>query len=614
MVCYGLPSPSSGVPSTDDGQSHTQPNEETTQPNEEPTQVNTELTQPNTESPPLGEEPLPLVEQRVQSTEEPRLWDRESVHFSISECLKLRLGRQQTIDLDWNKLRVPPLSDCVAAARVIIHPKIGGVYFTPYRKVGAFDQWVDVPVEGHLFPAQVLAIVPDKEQIGVAVTHEETLLHIFFGTENHEVAFINQSHHSIFISPLRQERSNPLQPLEAANVPVGHWTITAKGYPLFEIKVLERMDQPTASCLHIKRAASPDEGFSKRRRLSNSREATGSGSTTLESAPQLVSSKNPLIELQEGESMHVGSAREGYWLTHLGTVYENEHSVVWRGLHSWFPGMDIVVKVLKANDNDAMSMIDTAKRWVREITIHGNLENHPAIVPLVDYDARFFCLYIEYIDAKSLGRHAWPDARFNGSLTDARKIFGDIAAALSVAHANKIVHGDIKPSNILYSATCGAVMVDFGLSFPCNDPPRHGGTPWYLPPEYAANWGLRQAGADIWALGITMLWLLGRIGLPDKTAQGWRISDMYPSGPRTPASEQASRRALGKMNNWLNYVEVVRSSLRDDNELESIISKTLATRVDARIDATSLCKLLGGLSIAAPQGDTSEGNPPEKLH
>ncbi|KAI0416260.1 kinase-like domain-containing protein [Xylaria grammica] len=621
MGCYGLQSPPSGVPSTDDTQGDTQPSEE-------PTKLNTELTQANTKSPQsdsnslhLGEELLQLAKQPVRLSgepvppaEKPGLWDGKNMGLSVSDSLRLRLGNQQTADLDWNKLRVPPLSDCIAASRVILYPKIGNVMFTPYHNIGTVGQWVDVAMEGHFFPAQVLAIVPDKEQVGVAVVHGDTLLHIFFGTENHEVAFINQSHHPIFISPLRHESSRPLQPLEAVNVPVGYWTITARGYPLFEIKVLERIDQPTATCLHIKRAASPDKGSSKRRRLPSSQEASRSRFTTIERDPQSVPANNPLTELQKGMSMHVGSAREGYWLTHLGTVYENEHTLVWRGLHSGFPGMDIVVKVIKTHSNDAKSMIDAAKRWMREITIHGNLENHTAIVPLVDYDARFFCLYIKYIDAKSLWRHAGPDTKFSGSLADARKIFGDVAAALSATHANRIVHGDIKPSNILYSAARGAVMIDFGLSFPCKDPPRHGGTPWYLPPEYAEDWKLRQTGADIWALGISMLWMLGFIDLPDKTAPGWQISDMHPKGLPTADDKRAHKQALENMANWVNYIELVRSGLREDDELESIVSKTLTAKANARIDATSLCELLGGLSIAAPQGDTSEGNPPEQPH
>ena len=85
-----------------------------------------------------------------------------------------------------------------------------------------------------------------------------------------------------------------------------------------------------------------------------------------------------------------------------------------------------------------------------------------------------------------------------------------IAAArgLSAIHALGLVHGDVKPSNIVATERGhDARVIDLGLARPPGTSQAVAGTPAYLAPE--AWQGERTLGTDLWALGATLHHLLG---------------------------------------------------------------------------------------------------------
>ncbi|KAF1910994.1 kinase-like domain-containing protein, partial [Ampelomyces quisqualis] len=80
------------------------------------------------------------------------------------------------------------------------------------------------------------------------------------------------------------------------------------------------------------------------------------------------------------------------------------------------------------------------------------------------------------------------------------------ALALKHLHDRKIMHRDIKPGNILLSDDHQtARLCDFGHAH-IGGNWRGGGTEWYIPPEVLTI-GTFDAAGDIWALGITMLFV-----------------------------------------------------------------------------------------------------------
>lgn len=93
-----------------------------------------------------------------------------------------------------------------------------------------------------------------------------------------------------------------------------------------------------------------------------------------------------------------------------------------------------------------------------------------------------------------------------------KELVTNISTALTACHKLNIIHGDIKPDNILYGEDCFK-LADFGVSLRLQDNRylRPGGTPYYLPPECHQSQEATALG-DIYSLGMT-LYILFNDGL-----------------------------------------------------------------------------------------------------
>lgn len=112
----------------------------------------------------------------------------------------------------------------------------------------------------------------------------------------------------------------------------------------------------------------------------------------------------------------------------------------------------------------------------------------------------------------------------------ARAALLETCAGLAHLHAQGVVHGDLKPGNLLRGADGRVRIVDFGTaSVPPGgvDAPitRSPGTPAFTAPECCAGGAYSGRRADLWALGATLYMLLvGRPPFP-----GHNLLDTYES-------------------------------------------------------------------------------------
>lgn len=187
--------------------------------------------------------------------------------------------------------------------------------------------------------------------------------------------------------------------------------------------------------------------------------------------------------------------------------------------------------------------------------------------------------YLPYPDLTGLMTK--PGYFFTGSLEDATCILRDMSSALAYLEEKDILHNDIKPANILYDDSRGAVLIDFGLaSFSgkvCN-----GGTPWYVPQEFMAE-GKRGFASDVFALGVTGLYLLKRSPLPDLQGRPWAIRN---------ATAHSDTDDAKHMKAWLANVQTLEESLDESNQLEAIVRKMLQSEPKYRLTASEAYKTL----------------------
>ncbi len=87
-------------------------------------------------------------------------------------------------------------------------------------------------------------------------------------------------------------------------------------------------------------------------------------------------------------------------------------------------------------------------------------------------------------------------------------IMRDCLAALAALHRDGIVHGDVKPSNIMLKRTGNAKIVDIGSAFDMDDPPaRRTCTPTYAAPEVLEG-GECSPRSDLASLGYVLIEML----------------------------------------------------------------------------------------------------------
>lgn len=182
-------------------------------------------------------------------------------------------------------------------------------------------------------------------------------------------------------------------------------------------------------------------------------------------------------------------------------------------------GLDRYV-ALKVLNPDLAKDEGFVERFEREAALIARLR-HPNIVQVFDFDAfeDHYYMVMELIEGPTLADEIFERTRYSEanyaafSPLETASLFQALASAVDYAHARNMIHRDLKPGNIMFTADGQVVLTDFGIAHiigearlgPTTNAPV--GTPIYMAPELGQG-STGDKFSDIYSLGIVLYGLM----------------------------------------------------------------------------------------------------------
>ncbi|TVQ39394.1 MAG: hypothetical protein EA370_04720 [Wenzhouxiangella sp.] len=215
----------------------------------------------------------------------------------------------------------------------------------------------------------------------------------------------------------------------------------------------------------------------------------------------------------------------------MAAVYRAEESSL---------GREVALKVLPAELMDQPGFLE---RFEREAQLIAQLE-HPNIVPLY---ASGIDEGIPWMALRLLGHGTLQERLELGELgtEEGLQLFAQVAKALDHAHAQGVLHRDLKPQNVLLGTDGSAYLADFGIArILSGNSELTGtgmmlGTPSYMAPEQALGQELGPA-CDFYALAVMLYrWLCGEVPFGADTPMAVMMKHVQAPVPLEPMDSLA---------------------------------------------------------------------------
>ena len=169
---------------------------------------------------------------------------------------------------------------------------------------------------------------------------------------------------------------------------------------------------------------------------------------------------------------------------------------------------------------------------------------HPAVAQIhaVEVWRGRPCLVVEFLAGGTL-----EDRLRDGPLAPAEavSVVARLADALAALHEKGCLHGDVKPSNIGFTAEGAPKLLDFGLAHAVDDAALVGGTLPYLSPEVLTG-RPAEAADDVWSLCVVLYEMVtGRqpfAGGPSRRCSAASGASASRPAGRTPPPRRQRRR------------------------------------------------------------------------
>jgi serine/threonine protein kinase len=215
-------------------------------------------------------------------------------------------------------------------------------------------------------------------------------------------------------------------------------------------------------------------------------------------------------------------------------------------------GRTLAIKQMRAPDHDM------AVRFTREALITARLE-HPAIVPVHDagrWESGEPFYAMKFVSGKTLKDVVLEKTTLSQRLSLLPSIIA-VADAIAYAHAQGIIHRDLKASNVLLGAFGETIVIDWGLAkeLTRKDPSKDNeagpyridadftiagavvGTPSFMPPEQARGEEVDER-ADVYAIGALLYYTLTSVA-PHEGKSNAEVLDRVRTESPIPLSERA---------------------------------------------------------------------------